>query len=356
VSSSALSSTVGTLRIAPSAQCVQACVAPVHDLYSPAIPDTAAKARRAAKPAHTPVRVQCFAVLGPSHWHAPGQRLPAPLRCAHPATRCEAQTTAAADAAAEAAAGPLRAALARRATAGPRRVEKKTKICAAGDLYQRVVVRLTGLARGAPPDSSDGALAALHLADLRLWLAPRAPAVRELRLQLDAGPEGRAYRGPGEEAVESAIAACRAVELVSLELAGRCAPRRAARPACSSSTALPPSLKADRGAALGSAASGQCTVDRRPRPPRGGESRARPLLRRRLRGLPISLARLGGLRELRITADNTLERLPAFLGHLTALERLYISVDIQGRCGARAGPRSAAASGHTAAAGLHRPP
>jgi len=219
-----------------------------------------------------------------------------------------------------------------------------------------VVVRLTGLARGAPPDSSDGALAALHLADLRLWLAPRAPAVRELRLQLDAGPEGRAYRGPGEEAVESAIAACRAVELVSLELAGRCAPRRAARPACSSSTALPPSLKADRGAALGSAASGQCTVDRRPRPPRGGESRARPLLRRRLRGLPISLARLGGLRELRITADNTLERLPAFLGHLTALERLYISVDIQGRCGARAGPRSAAASGHTAAAGLHRPP
>jgi len=260
VSSSALSSIAGTLRIAPSAQCVQACVAPVHGLYSPAIPDTAAKARRAAKPVHTPVRVQCFAVLGPSHWHAPGQRLPAPLRCAHPATRCEAQTTAAADAAAEAAAGPLRAALARRATAGPRRVEKKK--CAAGDLYQRVVVRLTGLARGAPPDSADGALAALHLADLRLWLAPRAPAVRELRLQLDAGPEGRAYRGPGEEAVESAIAACRAAELVSLELAGRCAPRRAARPACSSSTALPASLGAGRGAALGTAASGQCTVDK----------------------------------------------------------------------------------------------
>jgi len=139
---------------------------------------------------------------------------------------------------------------------------KKKKKCAAGDLYQRVVVRLTGLARGAPPDSADGALAALHLADLRLWLAPRAPAVRELRLQLDAGPEGRAYRGPGEEAVESAIAACRAAELVSLELAGRCAPRRAARPACSSSTALPASLGAGRGAALGTAASGQCTVDK----------------------------------------------------------------------------------------------
>ena len=53
----------------------------------------------------------------------------------------------------------------------------------------------------------------------------------------------------------------------------------------------------------------------------------------RLRGLPSALARLGALRELRITADSTLERLPAFLGRLTALERLYISVDIQGRCG-----------------------
>jgi len=88
----------------------------------------------------------------------------------------------------------------------------------------------------------------------------------------------------------------------------------------------------------------RCLHSQQGGPGPSGEPTARPLLRPRLRGLPISLARLGALRELRITADNTLERLPAFLGHLTALERLYISVDIQGRCGARA-----------ASAALHRP-
>lgn len=45
--------------------------------------------------------------------------------------------------------------------------------------------------------------------------------------------------------------------------------------------------------------------------------------------------RLTALRELRITAETTLERLPAFLGRLTSLERLHISVDNQGRCAVR---------------------
>ncbi len=58
----------------------------------------------------------------------------------------------------------------------------------AGDLYQRLDVRLTGLARGTAPHTPDGALAALHLADLALWLAPRAPFVRELHLRLPSTP------------------------------------------------------------------------------------------------------------------------------------------------------------------------
>ena len=61
-----------------------------------------------------------------------------------------------------------------------------TPVCTrrAGDLYKCLDVRLTGVARGTAPHTRDGALAALHLADLALWLAPRAPFVRELRMCL----------------------------------------------------------------------------------------------------------------------------------------------------------------------------
>lgn len=58
----------------------------------------------------------------------------------------------------------------------------------AGDLYQRLDVRLTGMARGTAPHTPDGALAALHLADLALWLAPRAPFARELHVHLPSTP------------------------------------------------------------------------------------------------------------------------------------------------------------------------
>ena len=51
----------------------------------------------------------------------------------------------------------------------------------------------------------------------------------------------------------------------------------------------------------------------------------------RLRALPEALVHLTSLRELRIMADSTLDRLPAFLGRLVSLERLHISVDNQGR-------------------------
>ena len=96
----------------------------------------------------------------------------------------------------------------------------------AGDLYHRLDVRLTGVARGTAPHTPDGALAALHLADLALWLAPRAPFVRALHMRLPspparaAGAEGTAEGTPcmsaGDEAVEEAVAACCHAELVSL--------------------------------------------------------------------------------------------------------------------------------------------
>lgn len=54
----------------------------------------------------------------------------------------------------------------------------------------------------------------------------------------------------------------------------------------------------------------------------------------RLGPLPHALVRLTALRELRIAAGSTLERLPAFLGRLASLERLHISVSIEGRCAA----------------------
>ena len=52
----------------------------------------------------------------------------------------------------------------------------------------------------------------------------------------------------------------------------------------------------------------------------------------RLGALPQALVRLTALRELRIAAGSTLERLPAFLGRLASLERLHLSVGIEGRC------------------------
>ena len=62
-----------------------------------------------------------------------------------------------------------------------------------------------------------------------------------------------------------------------------------------------------------------------------------PLLGR-LGALPQALVRLTALRELRIAAGSTLERLPAFLGRLASLERLHLSVGIEGR---RAAPAQA---------------
>ncbi|KAK9834333.1 hypothetical protein WJX81_007890 [Elliptochloris bilobata] len=157
----------------------------------------------------------------------------------------------------------------------------RSALRSSGDLYQRMDVRLTGLARGTAPHTSDGALAALHLADLVLWLLPRALFVRELRLRLPGhapppppGIEGkvglRAYLRADDDAVGEVVAACCNVELVSLHYDGR------------------------------------------------------------LKALPEALVRLTALRELRIAACSTLERLPAFVGHLATLERLHISVDNQG--------------------------
>ena len=123
----------------------------------------------------------------------------------------------------------------------------------AGDLYQQVDICLTGLGRGLSPRTADGALAALHIADLALWLQPRAPFVRELRLRLPsdmvraaraecrgptagAGAEdnggraasaerrgSRAGDGMGDKAVEDMVAACSCAELVSIKVEGRCA-------------------------------------------------------------------------------------------------------------------------------------
>lgn len=70
----------------------------------------------------------------------------------------------------------------------PARVLASERMQRAGDLYQRLDVRLTGMARGTAPHTHDGALAAMHLADLALWLKPRAPFVRELHMHLAGTP------------------------------------------------------------------------------------------------------------------------------------------------------------------------